>query len=65
MKFQGVDIDNVLVFNTIFSSGKNHKYFIYCLYDGYKIKPLHIMLSKMSVYVKSFDGQTKWLYFLH
>ena len=32
--------------------------------DGYEVKPLHIMLSKTSVYVKSYDGQTKWLYFL-
>ena len=25
---------------------------------------LHIMLSKTSVFVKSYDGQTKWMYFL-
>ena len=24
----------------------------------------HIMLPKTSVYVKSYDGQTKWMYFL-
>ena len=29
-----------------------------------KVKPLNIMLSKTSVYVKSYDGQTKWFYFL-
>ena len=28
------------------------------------IIPLHKMLSKMSAYVKSCDGQTKWMYFL-
>ena len=28
------------------------------------ITPLHKMLSKMSAYVKSYDGQTKWMYFL-
>ena len=26
--------------------------------------PLHIMLPKTSTYVKSYDGQTKWIYFL-
>ena len=26
--------------------------------------PLHKMLPKMSAYVKSYDGQTKWMYFL-
>ena len=29
-----------------------------------KIKSLHIMLPKTYAYVKSYDGQTKWLYFL-
>ena len=43
---------------------KNYKYLIGYLYDDYKIKPLHIMLSKPSAYVKSYDGQTKWIYFL-
>ena len=27
-------------------------------------KPLHIKLSKTSAYLKSYDGQTKWMYFL-
>ena len=27
-------------------------------------KPLNIKLSKTSAYVKSYDGQTKWMYFL-
>ena len=34
------------------------------MYDDYKIKPLHIMLPKTSVYVKCYDSQTKWMYFL-
>ena len=34
------------------------------MYDDYKVKPLHIMLPKTSIYVKSYDGQTKWMYFL-
>ena len=42
---------------------KFHIYFIGYLYDGYKVKPLHIMPSKVSPYVKSYDEQTKWMYF--
>ena len=34
------------------------------LYDNYKIEPLHIMLPKTRVHVKSYDGQMKWMYFL-
>ena len=40
------------------------KYFTGYLYDNHKVKPLHIMLPKTSAYVKSYDGQTKWMYFL-
>ena len=32
--------------------------------DDYKIKPLQIILPKTKAYVKSYDGQTKWMYFL-
>ena len=28
------------------------------------MKPLHIMLPKTRTYVKRYDGQTKWMYFL-
>ena len=31
---------------------------------NYKVKPLHIMLPKKSTCVKSYDRQTKWIYFL-
>ena len=31
---------------------------------GYLYKPLHIMLPKTNGYVKSYDGQTKRMYFL-
>ena len=34
------------------------------LYNDHKIKPLHKMLLKTSTYVKSYDRQTKWMYFL-
>ena len=40
------------------------QYFVGYLYDNHKVKPLHLMLPKTSTYVKSFDGQTKWMYFL-
>ena len=29
-----------------------------------KTKLLHIMLTKASAYVKGYDGQAKWMYFL-
>ena len=34
------------------------------MYNDNNVKPLHIMLPKTSTYVKSYDGQTKWIYFL-
>ena len=39
-------------------------YFIDCLYEDYKIKPIHIMLPKTSVYVKSYDSELKQMLFL-
>ena len=38
------------------------------MYSDYKVKPLHIMSPKTSDYVKSdyvksYDWQTKWMYF--
>ena len=29
-----------------------------------KVKPLHTILPKRSAYVRSYDGQSKWMYFL-
>ena len=29
-----------------------------------EVKQLHVMLPKTSAYVKSYDKQTKWMYFL-
>ena len=43
-----VDIDNVLVSNKISFGERNYKYFIGCLSDDYKIKPLHMMQPKIS-----------------
>ena len=61
---KGVNIKKVLVSNKISSGEKNYKYFIGCLYNNHKVKPLHIMFPKTSVYVKSYDEQTKWMYLL-
>ena len=33
------------------------------MYNGNKVKPLNIILPKTSAYVKSYDGQTKWMHF--
>ena len=43
---------------------KNSKYFIGYLYNDHKVRPLNIMLHNTSAYVKSYDGQSKWMYFL-
>ena len=34
------------------------------MYNVTKVRPLHIILPKTSAFVKSFDGQIKWMYFL-
>ena len=54
----------MLVSNKIYFDEKNYKYFVGYLYNANKVKPLHIMLPKTRTYVKSYDGQTKWMYFL-
>ena len=59
-----VCIENVSVSNKISSGEKNLKYFIGYLYNDDKVMPLRIMLPKTSLYVKSYKGQTKWMYFL-
>ena len=59
-----VDIESVLVCNKISFGEKNYKCFIGYLYNGNKVKPLHIMVPKTSAYVKGYDGQTKGCIFL-
>ena len=59
-----VDIEKVLICNKISFSEKNYKYLIGYLYNGNEVKPLRIMLPQTSAYVKGYDGQTKWMYFL-
>ena len=60
-----VDIGKVLVSSKISFDRKNYKYFVGYLYNGNKIEPLNIMLPKINTYVKVYDGQTKWIYFLN
>ena len=43
---------------------KKYKYFIGYLHHDDKVKPFYIMLPKTSAYVKNYDRQTKWMYFL-
>ena len=59
-----VDIEKVLVPKKSFGKTKNQKYFIGYLYNDQKVKRLHIMPPEISASVISFDGQTKWMYFL-
>ena len=59
-----VDIEKVSVSNRISSGEKIYKYFIGYLYNDHKVKSLHIMPPKTSTYVKSYDEQIKWMYFL-
>ena len=47
------------------SGAKNDKYFSGYKDDDHQMKPVRIMLGKTSVYVKSFDGETKWMYFFY
>ena len=54
-----IDIGNVLVSNEIYSDEKIYKYFIGCLYNDHKCKPLHTVLPETSAYVKSYAGQNK------
>ena len=61
---KNVDIEKVLVSNKISFEEKNCKYLIGCLNIDDKVRPLHRMIPKRSAYVKSYDGQTKWIYFL-
>ena len=42
---------------------KKKKKIIGYLFTGNKVKPLNEMLLKTGAYVKSYDGQTKWMYF--
>ena len=56
-------IDKILISNKVQYGKKGNKHFIGYKDDDYKIKPLCIMLPKISGYAKSFDG-TKYMLFL-
>ena len=59
-----VVIDKVLVPNNISFGEKSYMYLIGYLHNDNKVTSLHIILPKTSTYLKSYDGQTKWMYFL-
>ena len=59
-----VAIEKVLASNKIYFGEKNYKYSVDYLYSSHKVRLLHIMLPKTSTYVKSYDRQTKRMYFL-
>ena len=61
---EDADIEKVLVSKLISFGEKNDKYFVGYLYNDNKVKPLNIMLPKTSAYVKSYAGQSKWMFFL-
>ena len=58
-----VAIEKVLVSSKIFFGEKSYNLIGY-LYNDNKVQPLQIMLPKASVYVKSYDWEAKWMYFL-
>ena len=58
-----VDIVKIQVCSMVSSGRKKYKYFIGYQDDDYKIELLRIMLPKASTYVKSYDGETKWINF--
>ena len=59
-----MDIHNLLISNNNSSGEKIYKCFIVYLNDDLKISPLHIIYLIKSAYIKSYDGETKWMYFL-
>ena len=59
-----VDIEKVLVSNKVSFGEENFKYCIGYLYKDNKVKPLRVILPKTSAYVKLYDRQLKWIYFL-
>ena len=58
------DIEKVLVSNKVSFVEKNFKYCIGYLYKDNKVKSLQVILPKTSAYVKIYDRQKKWIYFL-
>ena len=59
-----VNIEKLLASKKIYFDEESYRYFFGYFYNEHKVMPLHIMLRKTRAYVKSYDGQTKWIYFL-
>ena len=59
--FRDLDTEKVLASKKIPFGEKDYKYFIGCLYNYHKVRPLHIMLPKTSAYIKMYDGCIFWL----
>ena len=59
VNFIAIDTHNIQI-SSIASSGEQN----YIYHDDYIINPLCVMLPKTSVYVKSYYGETKWMYVL-
>ena len=60
---EDVDIEKIQVSSMVSLGEKNYKYFIGYKDDDHKTKSVCILLSKTSVYVRRYDGETKWMYF--
>ena len=60
---EDVDTQRMQLSNMVSSGEKNYKFFIGYKDNDHKIKALRIMFPKTSAYVKSCDGETKWMYF--
>ena len=58
-----VDIDKILISNKVSFGKKGYKYFTGHKDDDFKIKPLLMMLPKMSGYIKNFN-EPKYMSFL-
>ena len=58
----GENIDRIVVSNKVPFGKKVFKYFFWYK-DGKKVRPLCIILPKMSAYIRDFDG-TKYMSFL-
>ena len=61
---EDVDTDNIVLSSMVSSGEKKYTYLIRYKDHDYKIKLLHIMLPETIVYVKRYDGETKWMNFL-
>ena len=59
------DVDNhsISISNKTSSGANNYKHFIWYLHGDQKVKLLHIILLKTSSYIKSYCGETIWMYF--